>query len=726
MSSSAWHARDAGIADGCRDLQDVIHSEKTYVAANTKAASELQKSGEALRAWGSNDGDDLADVLPKIALLYESLHRAELRYNYFVSTTRLHLKSIRSREEALTQIKGRKRQLQAKIEAMEKRLARMGPENKDLPKVTTSLKELRQEMEVMRYEVLSADAAMGDFKRRTIVEALGLKSGGLMELAEKSVVIAETIRLLLEEIPLDPTTPGQARVAYRNEARTDRLLQEAMYQLDTIQFQPQQDLEALDHQYASPKAQGRPPNAGIGSYQEMLASQQEPGHRGPPPRGEPSPGPPSGHPGHPGHRGQRGGHQLPPGMPENPSLPPEDAALGSQGWSAQPHPQPLDMPPQDMPGGAPGVSGLPTLHEHGTHEDLHEDHFQPPYEEHMDALQREDSPQPFNEAFPYHNEEAPAFPPQAPGFMSYTPPGDSTEHVDRAYFEGVGGTKALQAAAAREGNNLSALGHLDMMRTPAMFTDEDDARPGVSVSASGIPTTRGTPDTAGFPGARGPEASGFPESRLPPEGPGYPEARPPPQAPSYPEGPGLPESRAPEPRWTEPPSYQQAPPHYTQELHPAFEPGPAAAEPQPRAISPAMQAAPALERLPEYAREAERPPVAQPRMAQPRMAQPTVAQPPVAQPPVAQPPVAQPPMAQPPVAQPATAVAPANLSRAEPPLFVPTEDTLPAVRIVDGDAMLAEPVGQVVESREPAPPAPAAGAAPPVHVGAYLPYAQNT
>ena len=83
-------------------------------------------------------------------------------------------------------------------------------------------------------------------------------------------------------------------------------------------------------------------------------------------------------------------------------------------------------------------------------------------------------------------------------------------------------------------------------------------------------------------------------------------------------------------------------------------------------------------------------------------------------------------MAQPPVAQPATAVAPANLSRAEPPLFVPTEDTLPAVRIVDGDAMLAEPVGQVVESREPAPPAPAAGAAPPVHVGAYLPYAQNT
>ena len=63
-------------------LQDLIHAEKSFVASNAKTANELKYTCDALRAWGSNEGDDLEDILPKVALLFEHLSRAENRYNY--------------------------------------------------------------------------------------------------------------------------------------------------------------------------------------------------------------------------------------------------------------------------------------------------------------------------------------------------------------------------------------------------------------------------------------------------------------------------------------------------------------------------------------------------------------------------------------------------------------------------------------------------------------------
>ena len=143
-----------------KDLQELISTDKTFVAANNKAAAELQKNANAMRAWGSAEGDDFADVMPKIALLYENYARAQMRFNYFVSTMRLHLKSVRAREESFVELKNRRRALQNKIESVEKKLARMGPENRDLAKVTGSLKEMRSDMEVMRNEVISEDAAI--------------------------------------------------------------------------------------------------------------------------------------------------------------------------------------------------------------------------------------------------------------------------------------------------------------------------------------------------------------------------------------------------------------------------------------------------------------------------------------------------------------------------------------------------------------------------------------
>ena len=399
-----------------KSLQDLIHTEKAYVASNAKMAVETQNTADALRVWASGEGDDLEDVLPKVAFLYEHLSRAETRYNYYVSTMRLHLKSIRSREEKYAELKNRRRSLLSKIEGMERKLAKMGPENKDLAKVTSSLRELRSDMEVLNNEMAHEEAALGDYKRHTIAEALGLKSGGLMELAEKTIVIAESCRLLVEEIPLQPTMPGTQRAPYRNEARTNRLLQEAVRQLESIHFEPRESQLNVDRAQASPvspmaaqpRHDGLDTGAGPDMSQTMLST----------------------HPTVP---------SATPGVPAHGMQPLDDREQGSQGWVAP------EMPPADTVSPPPG---LPTVHE--SQHDAYE--WEEPSRRYTNVASAPSQP----DLYQYVpdatsnavNDVIPSFPPVPPSAPD-VPVDDTTE--DRAYFEGIGSTKALQEAAARGG-----------------------------------------------------------------------------------------------------------------------------------------------------------------------------------------------------------------------------------------------------------------------------------
>jgi hypothetical protein len=221
-----------------RQLQDIIISEKNFIQSNTKAAADFKKNAEAIKAWSAEEGPDLNDVVGKVSLLYDHYTASQNRLNSHLTTVRLHFKSIRTREEALSDLKARKRSLGSDIEKVEKKLAKMGPENKDLMRTTASLKEMRTEMEGMHVEVMNEEAAIGDFKRRTIRESLGIKSGALLEMAEKLTIIAEISKLMLDEIPLHPTQPGMPRAEYYGFAKTESLLQEATRCIADVGFNP--------------------------------------------------------------------------------------------------------------------------------------------------------------------------------------------------------------------------------------------------------------------------------------------------------------------------------------------------------------------------------------------------------------------------------------------------------------------------------------------------------
>lgn len=97
------------------------------------------------------------------------------------------LKTIRAREEKLEELKRRHRGKMAKADSIEKKLHRMGSEkNKTLQ--TGLLNKLREEILSLEVEIMSEEAAIGDFKRSVTRSWLGLKFGGLLECCEKGVV----------------------------------------------------------------------------------------------------------------------------------------------------------------------------------------------------------------------------------------------------------------------------------------------------------------------------------------------------------------------------------------------------------------------------------------------------------------------------------------------------------------------------------------------------------
>jgi len=98
------------------------------------------------------------------------------------------LKAIRTREEQLDELRRRRRSLISKADSAEKKLQKMGPEHKNLVQQTDILYRLKADIGTLDIEIMSQEAAIGDFKRTATRSWMGLKFGGLLECCEKGVV----------------------------------------------------------------------------------------------------------------------------------------------------------------------------------------------------------------------------------------------------------------------------------------------------------------------------------------------------------------------------------------------------------------------------------------------------------------------------------------------------------------------------------------------------------
>ncbi|KAA1087489.1 hypothetical protein PGT21_032512 [Puccinia graminis f. sp. tritici] len=221
-----------------KNLAEIISTEKSVLSTSSKLSVDYRKAAEALKEWGLNEGDDLADILPKLSILLGHLADAQSRFSDHDGTYRIHFKSIRMREESLAALKKSKETIHAKITGLEKKITKMSSENKDLPALTTRLQEARSELISLENSVAIEDARLSDFKRETVREGLGLRLGAMLELAEKMTIVCEFGKMLTNEVPIERTPPGAARAPYCAANKTQAVVEEAQRCLTQVVFNP--------------------------------------------------------------------------------------------------------------------------------------------------------------------------------------------------------------------------------------------------------------------------------------------------------------------------------------------------------------------------------------------------------------------------------------------------------------------------------------------------------
>ena len=174
-----------------------------------KLRVDLAKAGDALRVWGQGEGEDLSvrphrdvkgalmtvsqDILTASSTMLAHFATALSTYSSLHHAVRDSMKSVRTREEALDELRRRRRRVGASAEAAEKKLNKMSPEHKNLGPQTDTLNRLRDDMRAMDGEIVREEAELGDYKRKCARDWMGFKFGGLVECCEKGVVRASHV-----------------------------------------------------------------------------------------------------------------------------------------------------------------------------------------------------------------------------------------------------------------------------------------------------------------------------------------------------------------------------------------------------------------------------------------------------------------------------------------------------------------------------------------------------
>ncbi|CAL1716019.1 unnamed protein product [Somion occarium] len=222
-----------------RALQELIIAEKSVLHSLQKLSTDVAKSAEAFRHWGSGEGEDLADISTGAEALLVHFTSALSRYAYLEESIREQMKAIRTREEQLDDLKRRRKVVASKADAAERKLSRMNPENKNLQSQSDALTKLRDEMRIMDTEIMHEEANLGDFKRYAVKTWMGLKFGGLQECCQKGVIVGELGKLVIAEIPISQTQPGLPRPYYAGHPRTEFLVAEANRVIQEVPFSPE-------------------------------------------------------------------------------------------------------------------------------------------------------------------------------------------------------------------------------------------------------------------------------------------------------------------------------------------------------------------------------------------------------------------------------------------------------------------------------------------------------
>nr|GAT54381.1 predicted protein [Mycena chlorophos] len=219
-----------------RPLQDLITAEKAVLTSLQKLSVDLTKASDALRIWGTGEGEDLGDILGASTAVLSHFAATLTSYASKEHAIRDHLKAIRTREEALDELKRRRKATLARADSAEKKLSKMGAEHKNLAAQTDTLAQLQTQIRQMDGEIMNEEAALGDFKRASARAFMGLKFGGLLETSEKGCIVAEMGIAIASEISEEVTQPGFSRAMYMSHQQVAQRVAETERAVSEVSF----------------------------------------------------------------------------------------------------------------------------------------------------------------------------------------------------------------------------------------------------------------------------------------------------------------------------------------------------------------------------------------------------------------------------------------------------------------------------------------------------------
>ena len=146
------------------------------------------------------------------------------------------MKALRTKEEAFHDMRRRRKSLESKAEATQKKLSKMGIDNKNIRQQTDALMALREHIHGLDAEIENEEASLGDWKRVKAREWMGVLLGGLLECSEKGTVVARFGRAIIGHVSTEKTQPGFPRALYTGHSRVGPLVGEAERELNRISF----------------------------------------------------------------------------------------------------------------------------------------------------------------------------------------------------------------------------------------------------------------------------------------------------------------------------------------------------------------------------------------------------------------------------------------------------------------------------------------------------------
>ncbi|KAI8096513.1 Eisosome component PIL1-domain-containing protein [Halteromyces radiatus] len=183
-----------------------IFNERNNLATMRTLNYQQSETNKVFQQWTKEEllndkaenGRDIEDIGDKLVKLLEKQVEIEQQYAAKYQQYRHAIKSIRDREDRLSDIREKKRTLSSRIANL----------TKTSPK-SPKLRELKKELASLDRDTHDTELEMGDFKRFALKEAFYLRFNAMNEYAEKTAMIAGFGKYIVDLLDITPTPASE-------------------------------------------------------------------------------------------------------------------------------------------------------------------------------------------------------------------------------------------------------------------------------------------------------------------------------------------------------------------------------------------------------------------------------------------------------------------------------------------------------------------------------------